>query len=126
MFTTFSRPFWQPDATGQAAGDLTFAVQGLDWEMVNRFRALVDPNLARLRDHVRLCLVAAESVLLSQLLERFPPRDGILEVVGYLVLATQDAQNYVPGDQFAEVQIVGSAGTAERWRVPEVLFARAS
>lgn len=124
-FTTFSRPFWQPEAAGQVTDDLTFAAQGLDWEMVNRFRALVDLNLTRLREQVRLCLVAAESVLLSQVLQRFPPREGILEVVGYLVVAMQDAQHYVPGDQFAEVQIVTGAGSDERWRVPEVLFTRA-
>jgi hypothetical protein len=124
-FTTFSRPFWQPDAAGQVTDDLTFAAQGLDWEMVNRFRALVDLNLTRLREQVRLCLIAAESVLLSQVLQRFPPREGILEVVGYLVVAMQDAQHYVPGDQFAEVQIVTGAGSDERWRVPEVLFTRA-
>lgn len=125
-FTTFSRTFWQPDVSGRAAGELTFAEPGLDWEMVNRFRALVDLNLARLREQVRVCLVADESVLLSHVLGRFPPREGILEVVGYLVVAMQDGHNYVPGDQFAEVHIPVSADTHEQWRVPEVLFTRAS
>lgn len=125
-FTTFSRSFWQPDVTGRAAGDLTFAIQSLDWDMVNRFRGLVDLNLARLRDQIRVCLVADESVLLSQVLARFPPREGILEVVGYLVVAMQDTQNYLPGDQFADVQIPISTDTREQWRVPEVLFTRTS
>ena len=55
--------------------------------------------------------------------EKFPPRDGILEVVGYLVVASEDAQHYVPGDQYADVQL-GDGGSVERWRVPEVLFSR--
>jgi hypothetical protein len=110
---------------GRVAGDLTFAGQALDWEMVHRFRALVDLNLARLRDQIRTCLLAAESVLLSQVLRRFPPREGILEVVGYLVVAMQDSQHYVPGDQFAEVQLDAAGGSREWWRVPEVLFTRA-
>ena len=91
--------------------------------MVDRFRSLVDLNLTRLREHVRTCLLAADSVLLSQVLERFPPRDGILEVVGYLVVATDDRQHYVPGDQYTDVQL-GSEPSLELWRVPEVLFSR--
>ncbi len=125
LFTSFSRAFWQPDVAGHVAGDLTFASQALDWEMVNRFRGLVDLNVGRLRDQVRLCLVAAESVLLSQVLERFPPREGILEIVGYLVVAMQDSQHYVPGDQFADVSFEAGPGRSECWRVPEVLFTRA-
>lgn len=86
-FTSFSRTFWHPEAAGRLAGELTFGERALDWEAVERFRALVDLNLARLREQVRTCLLAADSVLLSQVLERFPPREGILEVVGYLVVA---------------------------------------
>ncbi|HZR03828.1 MAG TPA: DUF3375 domain-containing protein [Burkholderiales bacterium] len=123
-FTTFTRSFWQPDVTGHSAGDLTFAIQSLDWDVVQRFRGLVDLHLARLRDQIRVCLVADQSVLLSQVLARFPPREGILEVVGYLVVAMQDTHNYLPGDQFADVQIPISTDTHEQWRVPEVLFTR--
>jgi len=125
VFTSFSRTFWQPEVAGRAAGDLTFAGHALDWEMVDRFRALVDLNLGRLRDQVRACLLATESVLLSQVLERFPPREGILEIVGYLVVALQDSQHYVPGDQFSDVQFEAVGGGRESWRVPEVLFTRA-
>jgi hypothetical protein len=105
------------------AGELRFGAGVLDWYLVERFRSLVDLNLTRLRDHVRTCLLAADSVLLSQVIERFPPHDGILEVVGYLVVATEDGQHYVPGDQYADVQL-GYDGSLERWRVPEVLFSR--
>jgi hypothetical protein len=122
-FTSFSRAFWQPEAAGRFAGELTFGEHVLDWEMVDRFRALVDLNLTRLREQVRTCLLAADSVLLSQVLTRFPPRDGILEVVGYLVVAMQDSQHYVPGDQFSGIQF-GADEQRECWRVPEVLFTR--
>jgi hypothetical protein len=125
VFASFSRMFWQPDTIGRVAGDLTFAQEVLDWQMVHRFRALADLNLARLREQVRTCLIGAESVLLSQVLERFPPREGILEIVGYLVVAMQDSQHYVPGDQYTEVN-VDATGGLERWRVPEALFTRAS
>ena len=124
IFATFSRSFWQLDTTGRVAGDFAFAAQGLDWEIVHRFQALTDLNLAQLREHVQACLVAADSVLLSELLHRFPPREGILEVVGYLVLAMQDSKHYVAEDQFAQVRLNAGNGNNESWQVPEVLFAR--
>ena len=123
VFAAFSRSFWQPEAAGRFNGELRFGEGVLDWDMVDRFRSLVDLNLTRLREHVRTCLLAADSVLLSQVRERFPPRDGILEVVGYLVVATDDRQHYVPGDQYTDVQL-GSEPSLELWRVPEVLFSR--
>jgi len=125
VFSSFSRTFWQPEAAGHSAGDLTFAERTLDLDMLERFRALVDLNLTRLRDHVRACLLSTESVLLSQVLARFPPREGVLEIVGYLVVALQDAHNYVPGDQFAHIELAAGDGRRESWRIPEVLFTRA-
>ncbi len=107
-----------PRAAGRSDGDPIFAEHTLDMNMLERFRALVDLNLTRLRDHVRACLLSTESVLLSQVLERFPPHEGILEIVGYLVVATQDAHNYVPGDQFTDVQFSSRDGRRESWRVP--------
>jgi hypothetical protein len=124
IFATFSRSFWQLDTTGRVAGGFAFSAQGLDWEIVHRFQALTDLNLAQLREHVQTCLIAADSVLLSDLLHRFPPREGILEVVGYLVLAMQDSKHYVAEDQFAHVHVGAGDGSNEAWQVPEVLFAR--
>ena len=124
VFAGFSRTFWQPDVTGHTVGDLAFGGGTLDLQIIERFRALADLNLARLREQVRTCLVADDSVLLSQVLRRFPPRDGILEVVGYLVVATQDALHYLAKDQIVEIQIAVTCGGTESWRVPEVLFTR--
>jgi hypothetical protein len=124
VFGSFSRAFWQLDVTGRVASDFAFAEERLDWEMVHRFRALTDLNLAQLREHVRICLLASDSVLLSDLLHRFPPREGILEVVAYLVVAMQDAKHYVAEDQFAYVHVNAADGGNESWRVPEVLFTR--
>jgi len=92
--------------------------------MVQRFRNLSDLNLGELRERVQTCLVSSDSVLLSQILRRFPPREGILEVIGYLVLAMQDSFHHVADDHFSHVRI-SIDGTNETWRFPEVLFARA-
>jgi hypothetical protein len=57
-------------------------------------------------------------------LRRFPPREGVLEVVGYIVIAMQDSQHYVADDQLVEIQVAATSGAWELWRVPEVLFTR--
>jgi hypothetical protein len=124
VFASFSRTFWQPDVTGHIHGNLTFDTARLDRQALERFRALADLNLTRLREHVHTCLVADHSVLLSQVLRRFPPREGILEVVGYLVVAIQESQHYVAEDQLVEIEISATSGCSEFWRVPEVLFTR--
>jgi hypothetical protein len=123
-FAAFGRPFWQPETSGRVATEIAFANNVLDLEMLDRFRALADLNIGRLRQQIRECLLASESVLLSDVLHRFPPKDGILEVVGYLVVAMQDPAHYVAHDQFSEIGLVDGERT-ESWRVPEVLFARA-
>jgi hypothetical protein len=61
---------------------------------------------------------------LSQVLQRFPPREGILEVLGYVVIGLQDSEHYVADDQLVDIQLAMTASGTELWRVPEVLFTR--
>jgi hypothetical protein len=124
VFASFSRTFWQPDVTGHITDSLMFDEGAPDWRALERFRALTDLNLTRLREQVHTCLVADDSVLLSQVLRRFPPREGILEVAGYLVVAIQDSQHYLASDQLVDIEIAAIGGDKEFWRVPEVLFTR--
>lgn len=124
VFASFSRGFWEPDSSGHVAGALAFATNTLDRALVERFRLLADLNLTRLREQLRACLLGNTSVLLSDVVERYPPRDGILEIVGYLVIALQDEAHYVPADQFAEIDLAADDGTCARWRVPQALFSR--
>ena len=124
VFASFSRTFWQPGVAGHVNGDFTFGGGTIDRQVVERFRALADLNLTRLREHVCTCLVGDESILLSDVLRRFPPREGVLEVVGYIVIAMQDSQHYVADDQLVEIQVAATSGAWELWRVPEVLFTR--
>lgn len=123
-FASFSRGFWQPDSTGNLSDEFSFASDSvLDWSIVNRFRNLADLNLKRLREHIRECLATNDSILLSEILRRFPATEGALEIIGYLVIATQEDTHYVAKDQFTTIRVVdGMQGAI--WRVPEVLFAR--
>lgn len=124
-FASFSRSFWQPDSTGSLTDQFSFASDSeLDWSMVNRFKNLADLNLKRLRERIRECLATNDSILLSEILRRYPVTDGALEIVGYLVIATQEDTHYVARDQFTSIRVVdGVQGST--WRAPEVLFARA-
>jgi hypothetical protein len=122
-FASFSRGFWQPDATGNLSGEFAFASDSvLHWSLVNRFKDLADLNLKRLRDHIGACLTTSDSVLLSDLLRRFPLTEGVLEIIGYLVIATQD-DHFLALDQLTGIRVTeGTQGAT--WRVPEVLFLR--
>jgi hypothetical protein len=124
VFASFSRTLWQPDVTGHAAQTLAFDSGAFDRQVLERFRALADLNLARLRKQVQTCLVTDDSILLSQILQRFPPREGILEVVGYVLIGMQESQHYVAEDQLVDIQIGATGGNEEVWRIPEVLFTR--
>ena len=92
-------------------------------ELAERFHGLSHISLAELRAQVRACLIAAETVLLSDVLHRYPPREGILEVAGYLVLAMQDSNHYVAPDQRCDV-LIDALGEEGVWSVPEALFTR--
>jgi hypothetical protein len=123
-FASFSRGFWQPDSTGNLTDEFSFASDSvLDWSIVNRFRNLADLNLKRLRERIRECLNTKDSILLSEILRRFPVTDGALEIIGYLVIATQGDTHYVARDQFTSIRVVDGMQRAT-WRAPEVLFAR--
>jgi hypothetical protein len=124
VFASFGRTFWQPDVTGRMAGNFTFGGGQLDWDVIERFRALTELNINRLREQVKMCLLSDDSVLLSQVLRRFPPREGVLDVIGYLAIALLDRQHYVAQDQLIKVEIAMPSGGRECWQAPEVLFTR--
>jgi hypothetical protein len=123
IFGSFSRTLWQPEATGRAAGPFIVEDGTPDLAVIERFRALPHLNLGRLREHIQACLVSADVVLLSELLHRFPPSQGILEVAGYLVIAIQTDHHYVSIENIT-VEMPVTTGDRELWRVPEVLFGR--
>jgi len=124
-FDAFGGRLWNPSTGGTLATALSFSGSTIDVAMVARFQALADLNLGRLRDNIRSCLVGSDSVMLSEVLKRHPPREGVIEVVGYLVIATQEVQHYVPGDQWTQTWIENADDRA-LWTIPEALFSRDS
>jgi hypothetical protein len=45
-----------------------------------------------------------------------------MEVLGYIIVASQEDRHYIANDDFVEVALPSHAG--KRWRVPAVLFGR--
>ncbi len=62
---------------------------------------------------------------LSQVLERFPPREGVMEVIGYLIVASDESRHYI-ADDYDEIVAWGPPEKPQRWRVPRLLFSRKS
>jgi len=123
-FDSFGRRLWERELPGLVLGHLQFADRTLTPDLAERFHNLSHISLADLRARVRSCLIETETVLLSEVLRQHPPDEGILEVAGYLVLATQDQHHYVAPDQRCRV-VIDAAGL-EVWSVPEALFTRDS
>jgi hypothetical protein len=45
-----------------------------------------------------------------------------MEVLGYIIVASQEDRHYVANDDFGEVELPSQAG--KHWRVPAVLFGK--
>jgi hypothetical protein len=76
---TFGRRLWEREDPGIVAGRLRFADKTLTIDLAERFHNLSHSSLAELRTRVRSCLIASETVLLSDVLRQHPPQEGILK-----------------------------------------------
>jgi hypothetical protein len=60
-------------------------------------------------------------VTLQQVIERFPPRHGMMEVIGYLIVASAERRHYIANESSL---IEFPSPARQRWRVPMALFCR--
>ena len=86
-----------------------------------RFRNLPQIRLHELRRNVETCLARDYTVTLQQVLDVFPPRHGMMEVIGYLVVAANEPRDFV-GEEPEVIQL--PPPQRQRWRVPRVLFCK--
>ena len=125
VFGAMTRPLWQASESVVSRGPIEEETGKLTADELRRLHALSELKLRQLRDNVDACLAdaSAGSVTLAQVLERFPPREGIMEVVGYLIVASDDARHYV-ADDYEEIVEWSTSETLQRWCVPRLLFSR--
>lgn len=125
VFGAMTRPLWQATESAVSRGPIEDETGKLTVEELRRLHSLSELKMRQLRDNVEACLTDAAngSVTLTQVLERFPPREGIMEVIGYLIVASDETRHYI-ADDYDEVVAWGTNPNLQRWRVPRVLFSR--
>jgi hypothetical protein len=98
VFTTMSRPLWQAPESVALTGDIENDTEELGLDELRRFRNLPQIRLEKLRRNVTTCLQREKTVTLQHVLDVFPPRHGMMEVAGYIVVAANDPHHYVGED----------------------------
>lgn len=120
VWAGLSRPLWDEGPTVSLGAGLTAATIDEDLSDFARLSNLPLLTLEALRANVESCLEGRDFVLLTEVLERFPVQQGVLEVLGYLILAER-APHYLASDQLDEIAL----GDGTRWNIPLVMFCRA-
>jgi len=116
VWAGLSRPMWNEGAVPPSGIVLSEDNREADWDALMRLQSLPHLSLEKLRQNVQSCLEGADFVLLSVVLKRFPPSQGVLEAVGYLILGAREPHFYVK-DTYDEISISGKV-----WRLPCVMF----
>lgn len=121
VFSAMSRPLWQAPESASLTGSIENDEVQIGLDELRRFRNLPQIRLEELRRNVAACLEREPTVTLQQVLDFFPPRQGMMEVAGYVIVASSEPHHYIGED----TQIVEVPPNSRRWRVPRVLFCKA-
>jgi len=79
---------------------------------------------AQLRAQIRQALQVRSQVSLRQLVEEFPVRKGLAEVVTYLSLADRDDKALVSADETESLTVTTETGYFRQIELPKVIFTR--
>jgi hypothetical protein len=119
IWAGLSRPLWDEGAAVPLDGGLRMDTSEADPGAFARLQNLPHLSLETLRRNVEACLAEREFVLLTDVLERFPASQGVMEAIGYLIIAAEPP-HYFARDQHDDVTF----GEDARWRFPRVIFCR--
>ena len=115
---------WQLHDPAQRMADAGMATEGAATLSLDAVAALVrqsEIDFRSLRAHIRSALAAAPQVSVAQLLQQFPPAQGLGSVVGYVALGARHGE-LAPGTE--QVQWLGADATWRAARVPAIHFIR--
>jgi hypothetical protein len=121
VFASFTRRLWQAPDSVVSNKPVEREESELGLDDLRRFRNLPQIRLQELRRNVETCLARDYTVTLQQVLDVFPPRNGIMEVAGYVILATNESRHFV-GEETEVLELPLPA--RQRWRIPRVLFCK--
>jgi hypothetical protein len=117
-----SRPLWQPPLEVAMAKEVEVADGTITKEDLQKFLDLSRVRIAELRRRVREMLDTETSVSLDEVLEKHPPEDGMLEVIGYIIVALEDPRNIVIDEESQAVSV--GEGSPRTWKIPKVIFCK--
>lgn len=121
-YAGMSRPLWDEGAVVEMGSVFAQADGELDVEKLLAFQNLPLLSLDDAAKNIEACLCEHEFVLLTGVLETFPPAHGLLEVLGYLIVAAREPRRHY----FSRDQDVVTLPDGARWRLPRVVFSRRS
>lgn len=119
LTSLMSKSPWTPPEQVEFGGSLEISEGGDYRETLEAFLRLHPVDFERLRQNIRDCLQTRVQISLPELLELRPPRNGILEVLAYLLIAESDGPHMV-FDAFDTIEIPGPPGRS--YRVPQIVF----
>lgn len=119
LASLMSKSSWTPPENVQFGGSLEVSEGGDYRETLEAFLRLHPVDFDRLRENIRVCLQTRVQITLPELLEINPPRNGVLELLAYLLIAESDGPHVVLDGSDA-IAIPGQPG--QRFRVPQIVF----
>jgi hypothetical protein len=119
LWSLMSKSPWSPPENVEFGGSLEISDGGEYQDTLEAFLRLHPVDFDRLRQNIRDCLQTRVQMTLPELLELHPPRNGILEVLAYLLIAESDGPHVVL-DGFDLIEIPSEPD--RRFRVPQIVF----
>ena len=121
FFNSMSRPLWQAPAEINMLGQVETADNRISKEDLKAFSNLPHVSLHKMRMNVGAILTDNQTQTLEQVLDRFPPKYGMIDVLAYILVAMEDPKHHV-GEEEQVITVPGPKPT--KWRVPRVLFCK--
>src|SRR6202042_3050676 len=89
---------WYSSEGALLSGPIEMADAEIGIEELRRFRNLPQIRLQVLRRNIEACLSRRPTATLQQVLEAFPPDNGLMEVLGYLILAARERRHFISSE----------------------------
>jgi hypothetical protein len=117
-----SRGLWQAPS-GANLGSVPMEDATNDPDAIRALLAVNSINLDDLAENIRQTLKSIPMASLAQVVKAHPPQTGIVEVLGYILLALTDSSiSAVIDEQQCEIVEIGDAPLLRRLRCPLILF----
>lgn len=120
LYVGMSRDLWAPGEEIIGSGRPDEGDSSLSLDEILRLRELPQVQLRKLRENVAALLRERDAVTLNDVVEAHPPDHGMIEVIGYFVVAAEDPHHFIAED----VPTTLTLANTTRWRMPSVLFRR--